>query len=84
MSDFVKGQPDAGAFFSDHYLAWYFDVSREQVQRRCFQQQWPCIRIGKKYRFKTEHITAIEALSESKPKVQTADETWGRKRRTAS
>ena len=80
---FTAGQPDVGAYFSDRYVAWMFGVSREQVQRRCHAKQWPHFRVGKSYRFKAEHITAIEALCEVKPEPQTNAQLWGVKGRAS-
>jgi len=70
-------------YLTDTEVADQFGISKEQVQRRCAAGQWPHMRVGKAYRFKAEHVAAIEALCEVKPRETTADETWGRKRRSA-
>lgn len=76
MSDFTLGKPDAGAYFSDRYVAWALGKSQEFVQRMCRSKQWPHMQVGKSYRFKAEHISAIEALSEVKT-AETPGKAWG-------
>lgn len=69
---------------TDSDVAAHFDISREQVQRRCLAGQWPHMRVGKAYRFKAEHLAAIEALCEVKAAPETAAQTWGVKSRSKS
>jgi excisionase family DNA binding protein len=68
-------------YLTDTDVAEQFGISKEQVQRRCAAGQWPHMRVGKAYRFKAEHVAAIEALCEVPVRLKTADESWGRKRR---
>lgn len=71
------------SYITDSEVADQFGKSKEFVQRMCNTGQWPHMRIGKSYRFKADHVSAIEALCEVKPTPQTNAETWGRKRRSA-
>ena len=68
------------SFLTDREVAAEFGISPYQVQQRCRAGQWPCLRIGRKYMFRPEHIEAIAALCEVKPLVTPAD-TWGLKTR---
>jgi excisionase family DNA binding protein len=63
-------------YLTDQEVADRFGKSKAFVQRMCQAKQWPPMRIGKSYRFKTEHVAAIEALCEVKPAVAPG-KTWG-------
>lgn len=71
-------------YLTDVEVAEQFGKSKEFVQRMCRSKQWPHMQVGKAYRFKAEHVSAIEALCEQQVSSQTPAETWGRKRRSAS
>jgi len=76
VSDF--GPPDAGKYYSDKKVAELFGLSSgEQVQRRCRTQEWPHLRVGKRYRFTLAHLQRIEALCEVAAKPKTTEQSWG-------
>ena len=70
-------------YLSDRDVAEMFDISWQQVQARCLAKQWPHLKVGRAYRFKAEHVKAIEAMHEVLPaEPQQQSETWGRKTRS--
>lgn len=63
-------------YLTDADVAERFDKSVAFVQRTCRAGLWPHMKVGKSYRFKAEHVAAIEALCEVQPQAQSAESIW--------
>lgn len=48
-------------------LANKYQISETTVRRKVQDGMWPCMRIGRLYRFSPEHQTEIEQLIDSPP-----------------
>lgn len=62
-------------YLTDRDVAATFGISWQQVQQRCKAGQWPHLRVGRKYRFTTEHVEQIAALVEVKPSTPAPERT---------
>jgi hypothetical protein len=49
-------------------LASKYQISVDTVRRKVQDGSWPCVRIGRLYRFSPEHQAEIDRLIESPPR----------------
>lgn len=72
----------SGGLMTPDLLGELLEIPREQVVRRARAGEFPHVKIGRRYRFTTEHYAAI-VQSHTRETAEIPANAWGVRRRRA-
>lgn len=72
---------DLEALYEDTDIAGWLGVSRDYVVKQCRDGRWPCVKVGRRYRFTRAHTVEILTIQTRQKRDTAAADAWGRSTR---